>query len=404
MHLISLDEAKSIIDKHITPIQRKEILRLKNIVKFNADRVLSTNVTSNIDVPPFDRSAMDGYAVKFEDTQNACSKNPVVLKLVGSVFAGKKREIKTKINGKECMYVTTGSMLPTNANAVVMIENTKIQDDKIYVFKAARLFENVGKKGDDIMKGKVVLKKGEILTPAKIGVLAAIGIKEINLYSTPKVAIFGTGDEIIDVGKAITKGKIYDVNSYTVASVVRKARCIPVMLKIAKDKEEILEKRLNKALMFDACIISGGTSVGERDLLPKIVKGMGKILFHGVKIKPGKPTLFGIINNRPIFGMPGNPSACLMITYALLLPALRKMARLPYEQKVVKARMSEKFISKSDRDLLMPVKLENGMAKVSFKTSSAITSMSDAYGFIEVPVNKQVIEKDEYIDVNLFEI
>lgn len=407
MNKISLDEAKKIINVNITPIQRTEILKIKDIVKFNAptNRVLARNVIASINIPPFDKSAMDGYAVKFEDTQNASLERPVELNFIGSIFTGQKNKKTIKeIKDKECVYVTTGSILPSNANAVVMIEDTIRDGNKVRILKPLKLFENVGKEGEDIKKGDVVLRKGEILTPAKIGVVAAIGIKETEVYSIPKVAIFGTGNEIVDVGKNLTQGKIYDINSYTLASIVKKAGCIPVICKIAKDEEEILQKRLNEALQYDAVVISGGSSVGEKDLLSKIIESNGKILFHGVNIKPGKPTLFGNVKGKPVFGMPGNPTSCLMSAYIFLLPALRKMAHLPLERKIVKAKMFEKFVSNSDRHLFVAVKLENYYAKVVYKTSGAITSMSEAHGFIEIPVDKKMIEKDEDVEVNLFEV
>jgi len=402
--IISLEEAKKIIAVNITPIQRTEILKIKDLLKFNvfADRVLADDVVACLNIPPFDRAAMDGYAVMSEDTQKAGLENPAELKFIASIFAGQR--ISTALKNGECMYVTTGSVLPVNANAVVMIEDTKRDGNNVSIFKSLKLLENIGKEGEDIKKGTVVLRKGEILTPAKIGVLAASGIKEIAVYAVPKVAIIGTGNEIIDVGKNLTPGKIYDINSYTLAAVIKKAGCIPVVLKIAGDKEEILQKRLEEALQYEVIIISGGSSVGEKDLLSKIVESNGKILFHGVNIKPGKPTLFGNVNGKPVFGMPGNPTSCLMNAYIFLLPALRKMAHLPFERKIVKVKMSEKFISKSDRHLFVTVKLENGYAKMVFKTSGAITSMSEADGFIEIPTDKKVIEMSEEVEVNLFEI
>jgi len=405
--IISLDEAKKIIGANIAPIQRTEILKIKDLIKFNvfADRVLTTDVISGINIPPFDKSAMDGYAVKFEDTQNASLENPVKLKLSGSVFAGQTGKNKTtlkEIKSGECIYVTTGSVLPVNANAVVMIEDTKRDGNKVKIFKSLKLLENIGKEGEDIKKGNVLLRKGEILTPAKIGVLAAIGVKETEVYSIPEVAIIGTGNEIIDIGKNLTPGKIYDINSYTIAGVTKKAGCVPVSRKIAGDKEKILQKRLEEALQCDVVVISGGSSVGEKDLLSKVVESNGKILFHGINIKPGKPTLFGNVNGKPVFGMPGNPASCLMNAYVFLLPSLRKMAHLPFERKIVKAKMSEKLSSNSDRHLFVTVKLGNGYAKVVYKTSGAITSMSGADGFIEIPITKQVIKKDEEVEVHLF--
>ncbi len=398
MDIISLNEAIEIVNKNIFPVERTENLKIKKLI--NEERVISEDIIANVDIPPFDRAAVDGYAVKCEDVKNASYENPVNLKLIGEIFAGKDK--KFKINNGECMYVTTGSRIPEGADSVVMIEFTKKEDDNVKIFKSQRLFENIERKGEDIKKGEILIKKGEILTPAKIGVLCAIGRKNVNVFSIPKICVFSTGNEIVDVRENLKEGKIYDINTYTISSVVKKYKCIPVVLKIARDKEEIIEKRLNEALNYDCVVISGGTSVGEKDLLGKIIEKHGKILFHGIKIKPGKPTLFAKINEKPIFGMPGKPTSCLMNTYMFLVPAIHKMRNVPFKRKMIKAKISEKFVSKSDRDLLLPVKLEKDYAKPVFKTSGAITSMKDADGFIIVPASK-TIEKDKEVEVYLFD-
>ena len=251
-------------------------------------------------------------------------------------------------------------------------------------------------------KIKGILKKGELLTPPKIGVLASLGIEKVKVYEKPKVKIFPTGKEIVKLGEELDYGKIYDINSYTLATLLINEGAKPIINDIVEDDEEAIEEAIGRAIDADYIIFSGGSSIGERDLLAKVIKKKGELLFHGIAVKPGKPTICGKIDNTLIFGMPGYPTSCLTNAYVLLLPSIKKMARLPFEIKKVKAKLAQNILSTIGRYQIYPVKVENGIAYPVFKESGAITSLSKANGYIEIPAEVEYLEEGMEVIVTLF--
>ena len=397
--LVSYEDALKLILENVKPVEQREKVGIEELV----GRVLAEDVQANIFVPPFDRAAMDGYAVKAEDTYGATSTKPKVLRLVGVLSAGKRAD---KVVGKgECVEVATGSPIPAGADAVVMLEFTEKVGEEVHVFKPVYPGANISPVGEDIRRGEIVLKDGEFLTPAKIGVLASLGRREAYVYRKPRIAIVPTGAEVKEPGSRLGEGEIYDVNSYTLISVLSQNGAIPVRFPPAPDVFDELSK-LVKILVkeYDMLVFSGGSSVGEYDLLAQVVEKFGRILFHGVQIKPGKPTLFGLVDGKPIFGMPGYPTSCLSNAYLLLIPAVRKMARLPPKpRKVVKAKISQRVVLGSGRAQFLTVKIEGDKAIPVFKESGAITSMADADGYIFLPTNLDVLEAGEEVEVTLLE-
>ena len=365
--LVSYEDALKLILENVKPVEQREKVGIEELV----GRVLAEDVQANIFVPPFDRAAMDGYAVKAEDTYGATSTKPKVLRLVGVLSAGKRAD---KVVGKgECVEVATGSPIPAGADAVVMLEFTEKVGEEVHVFKPVYPGANISPVGEDIRRGEIVLKDGEFLTPAKIGVLASLGRREAYVYRKPRIAIVPTGAEVKEPGSRLGEGEIYDVNSYTLISVLSQNGAIPVRFPPAPDVFDELGK-LVKILVkeYDMVVFSGGSSVGEYDLLAQVVEKFGRILFHGVQIKPGKPTLFGLVDGKPIFGMPGYPTSCLSNAYLLLIPAVRKMARLPPKpKKVVKAKISQRVVLGSGRAQFLTVKIEGDKAIPVFKESGA---------------------------------
>ena len=397
--LVSYEEALKLILENVKPVEQREKVGIEEL----AGRVLAEDVQANIFVPPFDRAAMDGYAVKAEDTYGATSTKPKVLRLVGVLSAGKRTD---KVVGKgECVEVATGSPIPAGADAVVMLEFTEKVGEEVHVFKPVYPGANISPVGEDIRRGEIVLKDGEFLTPAKIGVLASLGRREAYVYRKPRIAVVPTGTEVKEPGSRLGEGEIYDVNSYTLISVLSQNGAIPVRFPPAPDVFDELGK-LVKILVkeYDMVVFSGGSSVGEYDLLAQVVEKFGRILFHGVQIKPGKPTLFGLVDGKPIFGMPGYPTSCLSNAYLLLIPAVRKMARLPPKpRKVVKAKISQRVVLGSGRAQFLTVKIEGDKAIPVFKESGAITSMANADGYIFLPTNLDVLEAGEEVEVTLLE-
>ena len=395
--LIPFDKALKILLENVPLIEEVEEVPIINA----ALRVLAEDVVSNISVPPFARAAEDGYAVIAQDTFGAGQYEPKKLRVVDRINTGEFKEIKIKSG--EAVEVATGAMLPEGANAVVRVEDTEVEDDNLLVYRAVHPGFDVAPEGEDIKRGDIVLKSGTELTPAKIGAIAAVGIDKVKVYRKPRVAILPTGDELIKPGEQLREGKIYDVNTYTISAIVNENGGIAYPFPYVRDSKEEIREKLEKALSYDMIVFSGGSSVGERDLLIDVVSDMGNVLFHGVQIKPGKPTWAALVKGKLIFGMPGFPTSCLNDAYQFLRPALRKMARLsPIKENTVRARMARRITSTLGRMQFFTVRLKDGYAYPAYKTSGAITSLAHSDGYIVIPATVDLVEKDEEVIVHLW--
>ena len=312
--LISLEQAKELLSSHVVPVDRIEEVGLLAA----HTRVLAGTIVAPIDVPPFDRAAMDGYAVRAEDTFSAGGMHPVILGVKGFVPAGVVSE--QLVDQGSCIQVATGSPLPGGADAVVMVEDTEEENaGHIRVYKAVHPRANVSSAGADIKQGEQVLTEGDVLTPSRIGTLAALGMASVDVYVRPRVAVISSGEEIVVPGQPLTPGRIYDVNSYTIASLVEENGCMPeIQAKLGDNLDDIIEG-VRKVYDVDLIVITGGSSVGERDLIGQAIAGLGRLLFHGIAVKPGKPTLAADIEGTLLIGMPGYPTSCLTNGYELSL-------------------------------------------------------------------------------------
>jgi molybdopterin molybdotransferase len=395
--LIPYQKAKEIIDQHIQPITRTESVPIDDAV----NRVLAEDLVAVMTVPPFNRAAMDGYAVKAKDTFGAGQFKPKVFKIVGEVHAGEKPD--EKIKSGECLQISTGAVMPDGADSVMMVEDTEREGAQVKIFKSVTPSSNVGKMGEDIKEGAVVLKAGVLLDAGKVGVLASQGLVKVKVYEKPRIAVLPTGEEVVPVGKKLKPGQLYDINSHTISSLVSINGGTPVRIGIAGDKAEELRATIKQALHSDIVVLSGGSSVGERDLLVDVIEGWGEVLFHGVQVKPGKPTIFAIVEGKPLMGMPGYPTSCLINAYLFLMPAIRKMAHLPMRTgDTVKAKLSRRVPGSTGRRQFLTVKLVGDEAVSVFKESGAITSIAEADGYIEIPENIDLLEKGETVTVTLF--
>ncbi|MFC1939118.1 gephyrin-like molybdotransferase Glp [Chloroflexota bacterium] len=395
--LISFEEAKRVVEANIKQVTRVETVSIDDA----SERVLAEDMVAALSIPPFDRAAMDGYAVKARDTFNSGQFSPKVLSLVGELHAGETP--KQRVKAGECVQIATGAMMPPGADAVVMVEDTEADNGRVKVFKSAYPGANVARIGEDITEGEPVLSSGSVLDAGKIGVLASQGVKQVRVYEKPKIAILPTGEEVVEVGKRLKRGHVYDINSHTIASVVRANGGIPVRVGIAVDEIEAMKARIREALESDLVVLSGGSSVGERDLLVDVIQGWGEVLFHGIQVKPGKPTIFAMIEGKPLMGMPGYPTSCLINTYLFLLPAVRKMAHLPPRRgEAVEAKLSRRVPGSVGRKQFLTVRIEGDEAVPVFKESGAITSIARADGYIEIAENIDLLEKGEPVTVTLF--
>jgi len=395
--LLPFEEAKRVVDEHIEPVTRVEMVSLDDA----SGRVLAEDIVAALSIPPFDRAAMDGYAVKARDTFNSGQFNPKVLELVGELHAGETP--KKRVNTGQCIQIATGAMMPRGADAVVMVEDTETENSRVKVFKAVYPKANVGQKGEDIREGESILRRGSVLDAGKIGVLASQGVNQTKVYEKPKVAVLPTGEEVAEIGQTLRQGQVYDINSHTIASVVKANGGVPYRVGISGDDPDELKSTIEEALKSDLVVISGGSSVGERDLLVSVLQDWGEILFHGIQVKPGKPTIFAILQGKPLLGMPGYPTSCLINTYLFLLPAVRKMAHLPPRiGETVEAKLSRRVSGSVGRRQFLTVKIVGSEAVPVFKESGAITSVAEADGYIEIAQNIDLLEKGEPVTVTLF--
>lgn len=380
------------------PIERVERVPLTE----TDGRVLAEAVRAAADVPPFDRSAMDGYAVRAADTAGASDESPARLRLAGRLFTGEvwRRE---DVPARACVEIATGAPVPPGADAVVMVERTRRDGDDVLILAAAEPRQHVGQRGADMRAGDAVLRPGDVIDPARVGAAAATGATEVVVYARPTVALVSTGNEVVEPGHPLADGQIYDVNGVTLASVVRRHGGEPAARPIAGDTLDALAAALDAALASDVVVISGGSSVGDRDLLRDVVAARGEILFHGIAVKPGKPTMLAIVDGTPVFGMPGNPTSCLSNGYLLLAPFLRRVARLPaWEPRRITLPLARDIRSSSDRHQFFTVRLVDGEAEPAFKGSGEITSMAHADGYIEIAPGTERIEAGTPVAVTLF--
>src|SRR5438128_4985618 len=395
---ISFDEARRRLDAAVTPIARTERVPLASA----GWRVAAEDVVSSIDVPPFERSAMDGYAVIAADTVAASEHSPVTLRIVEQIYTG--RAPSRAIASGSCAEIATGAPLPKGADAVVMVEQTtKAGDSSVKINAVASPGQNIGRRGADILAGATVVRCGDVLNPGRIGAVGAIGRKDLEVFAKPRVAILSTGNEVVEPGTPLAPGQIYDVNRFTLTSIVEAHGGVADPRPPAEDSLEALGAALDACAGADIIVFSGGSSVGERDLIVDVIAKKGEMIFHGIAVKPGKPTGFAIVSGKPFFAMPGNPTSCLSNAYVLLVPFLRAVGRLPkLIERTVRIPLGRRIVSQAGRLQFYTVKIDNGVAMPAFKGSGEITSLSQADGYIQIPADTSVIEDGEYVDVTLF--
>jgi molybdopterin molybdotransferase len=394
---LSFAEALRTVIDAAAPIVRTEAVSLAD-----ADgRVAAKDLVATVDVPPFDRAAMDGYAVVARDTAGADRANPVSLVCVDRVFTG-----QVPVHGVtagECIEIATGAPMPAGADAVVIVEDTTRDGDRVSVLKSVSPRHYIGPRAADMAAGQTVVSAGQLLGPSRLGALAATGVTSAEVFAKPTVAILSTGNEIVAPGQPLAPGQIYDINRFTIEAVVRRHGGIAVPLSTAGDTLDDLRAAIDAGAQHDILVFSGGSSVGERDLIIDAVRERGEVIFHGIAVKPGKPTLFARVGRTTVFGMPGYPTSCLSNAYMLLLPFLRRVARLPaWEPKTITLPLARPIASVPGRHQFYTVRVVNGSAEPAFKASGDITSMAHADGYIEVPAEVESVNAGANVTVTLF--
>jgi molybdenum cofactor synthesis domain-containing protein len=395
---ISLEEARRRLDAAVHPIERRERVALGAA----AGRVAAAPIVSAIDVPPFARSAMDGYAVLAADTSGAAKDTPARLRVVDRIYTAQLSAVT--VGRGACAEIATGAPLPAGADAVVMVEETaRSSDGTVDVLAAVHPGQNVGRRGGDIAAGDAVIGEGDVLTPSRLGAIAAIGAVDVDVFARPRVAILSTGNEVVEPGQALPPGHIYDVNRFTLGAIVEAHGGIADPRRATEDTVGALIAALDAAADADLIVFSGGSSVGDRDLVVDAIAARGEMVFHGIAVRPGKPTAFARVGRTPFFGMPGNPTSCLSNAYILLVPFLRALARLPpHTPRTLTIPLGRRIASAVNRHQFYTVTVRDGVAQPAFKGSGDITSLSRADGYIEIPANQSVVDEGTVVTVTLF--
>jgi putative molybdopterin biosynthesis protein len=358
-----------------------------------------------IDSPPFDRSLVDGYAVRAEDIYQADEENPVELRLVGRIDVGERPRVS--IHEGECAEISTGAPIPRGANAVVMVEYTSWSGDRVRVFRAVRPGENIAQVGSDISAGDLVLRRGKMLTAREIAALAALGYSKAMVYRRPRIAVFSIGRELVKLGQPLELGRIYDVNGYSILGLLAELGLTAAFKGILPDDESVILESLREALEeSDVLITSGGTSAGLGDLTYRVFEKLGRVIVHGVRVKPGKPTIIAITpDSRLLVGLPGFPLSAMMIFISLVKPILLRLMGADVEEPDTIQAEAAFRLNLGGRTHLIPVHLvetPRGLRAYPVLGDSGSTSaLLDADGFIEVPGEKQYLDEGEVVEVKL---
>ncbi len=392
LEVVDRDEAEARFRRHLAlaPLGRESVPLAQAL-----GRVLAEDVVAGVDVPAFDRSSVDGFAVRAADVAGASDDAPSVLRLAGEILTPGVVP-RAEVGPGTATIVATGGMVPRGADAVVMVEVTDSREDggalAIEVRRPVAAGDSVAAAGSDIARGEVVLRAGQAVTSREIGSLAAIGLAEVPVFRRPKVAILSTGDEVVPPGRPLPLGGVYDSNGAILAAAVEEQGCVPVRLGIAPDDEARLAAMLERALANDAVILSGGTSKGAGDVAARVVARLGEpgVVVHGVALKPGKPLCLAVTRGKPVVILPGFPTSAIFTFHEFVAPVLRAFAGRPVERpESVRATLATKVPSQRGRTEYVMVSLVEGAtgaltAYPTGKGSGAVTAFSQADGFFAV--------------------
>lgn len=404
LKLTSVNDLLDIIKNELKPIMADSIEKLNLLEASN--RVLAENVVAAEDLPPYSRSAVDGYAVRAEDTYGASPENPAYLSLEGEIEIGEKPDQILKPG--TAIYIPTGAELPAEADSCLMIEDTEKFGSQIEVMNSVSARENIIKKGDDIKDGQLLLDKGSRLSSAEIGALAGLGYDQAKVFIRPEIAIISSGNELIPPGSKRKGSSIYDINSYLLGSLFQEWGLKPVLKGIVTDNKADLKAKIEASLGADLIVISGGSSVGVKDYTIEVINSIAEpgVFLHGLAVKPGKPTILGRLNETPIIGLPGNPSSAWVVA-AIVIPAIiNRIRALPVETRAeffknsITAELSEPISATAGRQEYFPVKLtEKKQARPLYGKSNLITTLVDSDGLIVIPPGSEGLAQGSQVEI-----
>lgn len=393
-NVVSLEECIKILKKNFNFEKKKEKLRLEN----SLGRILAQDVYSEIDIPGYDRSTVDGYAINVSDSSGASETMPILMELKGAVGMGEISQIELKRG--ETAYVPTGGMVPKGANGIIMIEDSeKLGDNEILISRGISKNTNLILQGSEVRKNEKILSKGTKIGVYEISVLASLGKSEIEVYEQIKFHIISTGDEIIDISSPLKYGQIYDINSYAFKAMIEKKLGIVIKKVIVKDNPELLEKSIKEGIeKSDIVVISGGSSVGTMDYTKKsIEKNKGQILIHGMSIKPGKPTIIAKSNEKMILGLPGHPQSGIIV-FRIILDTIFNIKR-----KYTLGKLTENVFGDPGKTIFINVKIENFENEIKiipiYGKSSMVRPLMESDGYIIIPSHREGLYMNENVKV-----
>ena len=394
------------LEPYLSPIGRVEIIPTRDAL----GRVLAKDIAAPSDLPSFPRSAMDGYAVRAEDTYGASEGLPAYLRVVGEIAMGGPAGIG--LASGEAALIHTGGMLPKNADAVVMIENTRdIDASTIEVMRPVAKGENVIQVGEDVEKDETLLTSGSLIRPQDIGGLLALGITEVPVFQRLRVALISTGDELVPPEEEPRLGQVRNTNAYTLASLASRIGAVPLRLGIVKDNHEALRQAAIRGMReADIVVISAGSSMSTRDMTADVINSLGRpgVLVHGVSLKPGKPTILAAVDGKPFFGLPGNPGSAMITFEIFVTPCIYRLSgcRQSPRRTELQARLTRNIPSATGREDHVVVKLEERggelYAEPIFGKSNLLFPLIKADGIAQVPLDRSGLEAGEMVLVRVF--
>jgi molybdopterin molybdotransferase len=365
-------------------------------------RILARDILADVDIPGFTRSVVDGYAVRAAETVGSSDAIPSMFALRGRVAMGASDGMN--LQPGECIYVPTGGVLPAGADGVVMIEHAERIGDEILIKKSVAYGENVLLYNEDFSEGEPVLQGGKRLSAQDIGVLAAAGCRDVPVARKPKIGILSTGNELVPMSVRPQAGQVRDVNSYVIAAAVRDWGCFPVFYGIVRDEREALSTGISKATTeCDVVLISGGSSKDERDMVSAIIGEQGKVLVHGIAIAPGKPTIIGKCNGKPVIGLPGHPASAFIVLIAIVRHLITAMTgETGSSVRTLQATLDQNVPSAKGREDYVRVAVKNGIATPLFGKSGLLNTLVKSTGVVRVPAESEGLETGTLVEVILW--
>ena len=364
-------------------------------------RVLAREVRADLDLPGFDRSTVDGYAVRARDTVGASDALPAFLHYIGSIPMGSAPTIT--LGPDECAYIATGGVLPEGADAVAMVEYSEKVGEEVLVRRPVANGENVVQHNEDFSKGAVVLPQGHTIRPQDMGVLAAVGASTIPVFIQPRIGVISTGNEVIPIDQQPGPGQVRDINSAMIGGFLTQHGCIPRVYGIVPDERAVFGNVLERAIReCDAVLLSGGSSKGYRDMCAALIEERGTVLVHGIALQPGKPTILGKVGQVPVIGLPGHPASAYIVLRVIVRPLLVAMTGRAVADRFCTAKLAQNVPSSKGREEYVRVRLEGEKAVPLLGKSGLVNTLVQSDGMIRIPAELEGLEAGEVVEVILW--